>query len=555
METQGSEQPEDAATHDFGRVRTAVAGLERAIRSHRLHEGRGPTLEQHIDAATQQLSALLENGPLTLRVSSFGLLFGNRPLTGARGIDATWFGLFADSVRDLCFLPGISSDEVRVFVEVLCTEPEEGDDRVTLLWRREVHRIELFLSSLLPARLEPGPDGDIRLVTEGGAAALFEPTGDSPGNSSLAFSRDDPRALVGREGLSWIANVESQPFEANPWVEAALREGGARARGGDIGRFVDALLTAREAGREHQGDPPLLAALLENLLVRDPEGGLIPLLRALTEHSHPGARPILEHLARPEFMVRLAGRCDLDPEGLEAVVRSLGEVDPDGLSALLVELRSGDAQARFARLAGDSGGDVLPFYLNQLDSEDEREALGAVQALAALDGERGLPGLAKAMSSTSDRVRYQALRSLEGRYHPSLAEALSDTLEDPRRVQRLLALRMLEQADDPEITRAVIDIVKREDFLERDPEERATWLRSLTNLPADQSIDALAHLLGLRSAIRKKVAELQLVVVEQLAHMEQPRARQLLTDSKGRWQLARAVRKAIAQVLDEGGRA
>ncbi len=531
-------------------MRTALAGLERAIRSYRLHEGRGPTLEEHLAAATGQLSDLLGDQPLTLRVSSFGLLFGNRPLTGSRGVDATWFGLFSDSVRDVTFQPGISSEEVRTFVEVLCAEPEEGDDRVTLLWRREVHRIELFLSSLLPTRLEEGPDGDIRLVSEAGNAALFGGHQDAPGTPALAFSRDDPRSLVGDEGLSWIARVESHPFHVNPWIDAAREPGGARARGRDVRRFVDALLEARAAAGAEAESCSLLDSFIETLLGRDPEGQLLLLLTALVEHDAPTARPLVERLARPELMVRLAPLCDLDPQGFEAVVSALGTVDPNGLSALLVELRSPAAQKHFAQLAGDAGGDVVPFYLNQLDSEDPREALSAVQALADLDGDRGLPGLAKALSLPSDRVRYQALRSLGGRYHPDLAPTLLEVLEDPRRVHRLLALRVLEQSDDPRVLHGVIATVKQAEFLERDPEEQATWIRSLAAFPGEDAIGAFAHLMGLTSAVRKATTRLQLVVVEHLAKMEQPRARQVLVDNKGRWQLARSVRKAIAKSLE-----
>jgi hypothetical protein len=546
MKTENSEDP---SPHDFSKVRAAVSSLERAIRSHRVHEGRGPTLDEHIEAATGQLSSLLENHPLTLRVSSFGLLYGNRPLSGARGVDATWFGLFADSVRDLCFQPGLSSEEVRVFIEVLCSEPEEGDDRVTLLWRREVHSIELFLSSLVPTRLEPGADGDIRLVSEG--ASPFEEEPDSPGTSAMAFSQGDPRRMLGCDGLSWLTRVEAHPFEVDPWIEAAGEKGGARARGEDAGRLVDVLLAA--TGPENSGMPWLLETHLDQLLTRDSGGLLGSLLRALLDHESPSSRPILEQIAGPAFMTRLAPLCDVDAEGLEDVVSALGKVDPDGLSALLVELRDPGAQARYARLAGETGGDVLPFYLNQLDSEDEHEALSAVQALATIDGDRGLPGLAKAMGSSMDRVRYQALRALGGRYHPDLAVALVDILEDSRRVHRLLALRLLQKSGDPQTARSIVEIVKRPDFLDRDPEEKKTWLGTLASFPESDTFAAFEALLSMRSAIRKTVAELQLVAVEQLGRMKHPQARRLLVDSKGSWQLARSVRKAIAKALEEGG--
>ena len=176
-----------------------------------------------------------------------------------------------------------------------------------------------------------------------------------------------------------------------------------------------------------------------------------------------------------------------------------------------------------------------------------------MDALAALDGDRGLPGLARALSSPSDRVRYQSLRSLGGRYHPDLAKTLLEVLEDPRRVHRLLALRVLEQSDEPSVAQGVIEAVKGAEFLERDPEEQARWLTCLAAFPEDEEIGALSHLLGLRSAIRKAVARLQLLVVEQLAKREHPRARQALVDARGRWQLARVVRKAIASALEKQG--
>jgi len=553
METPTDEAGAGGQVHDFTRVRAVVSSLERAIRSHRLHEGQGPTLDEHVGAAAQQLDDLLESGDLTLRVSSFGLLFGNKPLTGARGVDETWFGLFADSVRDLCFQPGLSAAELRIFIEVLCSEPAEGDDRVTLLWRREIHHIELFLATLVPTRLEAGADGDVRLVAEAGAASLFDPAEGEPGTPALAFSQGDPRALVGATGLSWIGRVESPLFEPEPWVEAASQAGGARARGQDARRFAAALRSASASLPAGAEVPVLLDAVLDALLVRDPEAQLVPLLAALLEHESASAAPILARLAQPEFMVRLAPLCDLDAQGLDPVVSALGKVDPDGLSALLVELRNPDAQKRFAQLAGESGGDVVPFYLTQLDSEDEREALSAVSALAALGRERALPGLAKAMNSSSDRVRYQALRSLDGQYHPDMAEALMAALDDPRRVQRLLALRVLEQCDEQRVAAAVTEIVMRSDFLERDPEERGKWMHALGSFPATETLAAFAHLLGLRSALRKDVAQLQLLAIAGLQATPQPRARQLLADSKGNWQLARAVRKAIAAALEGSG--
>ena len=551
MATEVSQHNEDSLTHDFGRVRSAVASLERAMRSHRVNEGQGPTVEEHIAAATRLFAELLKRGPVTLRVSSFGLLYKNRTLMGSRKIDDSWFGLFADSVRDLTFEPGVSDDEMRTFIEVLCGEPEEGDDRVTLLWRREVHRIQLYISSLLPTRLEPGEDGDIRLVSEKGIASLFEPPQDAPGTPALAFSRQDPRSLVGREELSWIASAQSQPFEVEPWVEAALSSGGARARGDDVQRFVEAIVGAGP-GEAEAGVPSLLVALLDTLLCRDPQGWLLPLLNALVAQDTAVARPIQAHLAHPEFLVRLAPLCDMNPGDFEQVIGVLGEVDPDGLSAFLVALRSPMAQTRFARLAGDAGGDVLPLYLQQLDSEDEQEVLSTVEALRALSGERGLPGLEKALRSRFDRVRYQALRALEGQNHPSLFATLVEVLDDPRRVHRLQALRMLGTSAEPIVVQAVADRVQRPEFLERDPAEQTTWLRSLAGFPDEETIEAYRHLLGLRSLARKPVTDMQLQVVEHLAKMQFPGGRQLLSGAKGGWQLARSVRKAIATALKGG---
>jgi len=540
---------ETDASHDFSKVRAATAGLERAIRSFRLHEGQGPTVSEHLNAATELLRDLVESGPLSLRVSSFGLLFGNRPLSGARGIDDTWFGLFADSVRDICFNPGLSADEVHTFVDVLCGEPEEGDDRVTLLWRREVHHIELLLSSLIPTRLDAGEDGDVRLVSDSGSTGLFDSAADGPGTSGLAFSRGDPRSLVGMEGLSWMTRVTSQPFETEPWVESARGEGGARARGSDSARFVTALLSV---GGTDTAASSLLDALVDALLSRDPDSRLLPLLIALIE-AEPAATPALKRLAQPESMVRFAALCDLNPSGFEPVIAALGRIEPSGLSALLVELRDGSAQARFAQLAGDAGGNVVPFYLQQLDSENEREALSAVEALAALPADVGVPGLGKALSSPADRVRYQALRSLGGRYHPDLAAPMLEVLNDPRRVHRLLALKTLEQSDEIHVIHGVVDAVKRDDFLDRDPEEQGKWLACLAAFPEGEVYEVLGQLLGLRSAMRKSISTLQLQVVDRLAQMEHPVARRLLSESKGRWHLAGAVRKAIAAAIEGGG--
>jgi HEAT repeat protein len=195
---------------------------------------------------------------------------------------------------------------------------------------------------------------------------------------------------------------------------------------------------------------------------------------------------------------------------------------------------------------------VLPFFLGKLDSENEREAVSAVEALAALDGERRVTGLAKALASPRDRVRYQALRALAGESHPGLTAALVALLEDPRRVHRLLALRMLADLASSPARRGIVQALGMEEFLDRDREEQATWLRALVDFPDQERLPVFAGLLGQRSAARKAIAQLQLLVVEQLSVPDQPQARQLLAEHKGRWQLARAVRKAIAATLAGG---
>ena len=544
---------DDKAGYDFGRVRGVVAGLERAVRSHRLHEGQGPTVEEHLDTATQQLTELLTGGALTLRVSSFGLLYGNRRLSGAREVDPAWFGLFADSVRDLTFQPGVSRRELTTFVEVLCEEPGEGEDRVTLLWRREVHTIQLFVGSLLPARLETGEDGDVRLVTPSGGSPFLVVDEEAPDAPDLAFSNFDPRRLLESGGLSWITRVSSQPFEADPWLEGSPLAAGPRARGEDVLRFVEALGESGDTAPDADSLSPLVDGYLETLLTRVPEPRLLPFLDALVGSTSLALAPLLRALASPASLERLAPHCDHNPEAFEPIVTALGQLDPEGLSALLVHLRSTDAQARFARLAGAAGGDVVPFYIGQLDSIDDREALSAVDALASLDNDRGIEGLALALESSVDRVRYQALRALAGRARPEVIPALVGILGDPRRVHRLLALHMLGDSGDAAAVLGITTRMGQPEFLERDPEEQATWLRSLASLPSAQSVPVLEKLLGERSAARKGIAQLQLLVVEQLGSSDAPRARAILTEMKGRWQLARAVRKAIAAALTDGG--
>jgi len=550
--------PADEADPDGGpgltAIRQTVTSLDRAARTWRLYDGRGSTLETQLEDLVRRSTALVESGSVSCRVRPFGLSWQGSPLQAPGQSGASWLELFREGVRELTLHPGLEAWELRALLDVLCSEPQEGDDRVTALWRREVRHVELYVASVLSPELEVDENGEVRLIEDRSRAALLAAS-QSETAPELAFSPDDIRRLRADDRLAWIAEAQAPPYEPAAWIVEARDSASEKSSGEHFRGFVQALLSVRPGlgGEDGGALPALLESALQTTFRADRGGAFADQLRFLCEHDGPEGAHFRASLASEAWMTRLAQACDETPELFEASIAAIGREAPDALTGMLVDLRSPEARSIYARLAGEAGGNILPFYEQQLSSEDESEALAAVAALGTVDGADATTALAVAVAHPLEKIRYRALRALGGRYHPAIRSSVLAALRDPRRVNRLLALGLLEGSSEEATARAILAELKSPGFMERDKEEQGTWLAAVERFDEPGLLSWLDEVLDRNSMVRGRTLEqLQLQVVASLARRATDRSRRSLEKASKRWALTRGVRKAAAAALKEG---
>ena len=125
-----------------------VASMDKAFRSFRLYEARGPQYEAHVREMASQAALATEQGPAVLTVTPHGLLVGDDKRAKEPELNRTWFDLFEQGARQVIFTPGIETAEVREMLQIMAGD-HQGEDILTVLWRRELNHIQISVARTL----------------------------------------------------------------------------------------------------------------------------------------------------------------------------------------------------------------------------------------------------------------------------------------------------------------------------------------------------------------------------------------------------------------------
>ena len=101
-------------------VEACYTALDRAIKTLKLYMGKGELSVNAVEALYTTLTTHFEEADdLILEVRSEGLNYKGRAFdTGGRTVHA-YFHLFKDGLRELSFLPGLTLDEVKAFMNIV----------------------------------------------------------------------------------------------------------------------------------------------------------------------------------------------------------------------------------------------------------------------------------------------------------------------------------------------------------------------------------------------------------------------------------------------------
>ncbi len=550
---------QQAAGLERGQVQTFVLALDKALRAQRLYGGRDTAfVTKLLDNLERELSELLVRGVVQLGICSAGFTWSERPLftTDVDDIELPWaFRLFCDGIRELTFEQQMRWDELLDFLDILSTNPRATEeDLVTMLWERDFDGIRYYAADTFAAGLEVDENGELILSSR---KKLEGDSGD--GVEQFALTPDDIRMLTGEKHLAWLraAHAPSRSGGAHAWQAARLKS--SLQDIGDLPRFMDLALEVATRSRMTEGaGMALVTDQLEAHISRRDLDGLIAFFQALGGTAARGeaqARTIVDRvLASRRYPVLVPMLVEAGHE-LDAVPAQLLATGATGSLGLLLEaLPSCQFQQATEEALLAARVDLTALYAERLGSNDHTLVSASIQALGRIGTPDALKALATVLSRPSSRQRQEALRAMQGGYHPVAKGALVRALDDGQPKTRILALTVLEQAQEGAVVRALVPHMAAAAFEKRSLDECAVWYRCLGSAHDERALAHLERVLMRRNLLRNRtVIAHQLLAVRTLGQLGGSRVRGVLERAYATSHLPRQVKHAIRSAATSKG--
>ena len=369
---------------------------------------------------------------------------------GTRNDGLAW-QLYKDGLRRLTLLPGVESEEIVRFLEVVnrarLLSTDAGDDLLTLLWEQEFVLISYAFIEALGDGIEFLQESPIR-EQEAPAEAAREEVG--------AAERGGP------EGLVELGDSDSTPYFLDEaeirFIRAEVEDEYRRdIRTSAIDALLDVLETVPDAEVRRE-----VVSLLEDVLPSQLSVGgfgavahilrelrvIVARLPGLDQELHAAVLSFEERLSEPAILEQLfrvledrgvGGR----DEDLGAVLR---ELKPAALPILLAHLGTitdaGVRQVLFS--SAEELARAQPSVLAGILDQDTPTALQAgLELVGRLKMQPLVPKVIARLSAEDPDVRLAAIRALAMLATPTAIDAIEGALLDPDRLVRQAALTVI----------------------------------------------------------------------------------------------------------------
>jgi len=527
--------------------------LDKHIRGIRLYQGEGRIVEQMGEDLQAAIAAVVKDGAVTVRVAPFGVAFDGEPVTDPENRPPYLFRLYLDGVRELGFLPGLEGEEVERFVELLASDPPEGEDMVTRLWKADLRHVQHYAVDRFAEREGLG-EGEAAELVKGKARRSLQ-SAQAGGGAEITMSATDVRALHTDDVAAWVqrARCSVQAGDNEQALAAELRVAWADAM--DLARFLAIAATAE--GGDAAVASPMVLGVYDAALIRGDAEGVASMLRRVAApdvDGTPALAAVRDALIDPTRMERLAPVLKRHADVVMPAVLGLVPQGRDGLLALLDALDEPALAGQIQRALAGAGVDLTPLFARRLHSDDTDEVIAAVQALGQIGGPEAVRALVLALESSLGVVRKAALAAMRGHYDETARVALGHALRDPDPDNRLVALDILSSSGDPRVTWLLLSGAEHADFETHDLEEQHAILDGLARVRDPRTIDYFDGLLAKHTALGGgNLVPLQLQAVEALVGIGTQQALGALRKATGRWLLSADVKTAAKAALARAG--
>jgi hypothetical protein len=494
-------------------VKDFVLQIEKTLAARRLyHPANAACLEANQRLFERCQSAAGQEG-ITLRVTANDLWVDkvsviNRP----KQDDSYFFPLYRDGLRELTFLPGVSSEDLNGFMTVLETKERDlgpTDDMINFLWRQDLTTIlHNAIDGIGDSEDDGGePGNELHGLVADLAERIKNPAAPVTGQKYAFVIDRDTR--VAQQDIHYDATTLRRTFEENPTVLrlAETETQQIRAELGEtrdsslVERFIEILLVLVRSPMKSvdaAAIAPMFFQLAEGYWKTRDYQRVAAIMRhvhaASTEAPSPENRAALADVIRRFLTVERLTLLFLDFVGgaLPAKIAArLWDLVPDEIIWPILL----DAWSRLPD--GETRTLVLTALRRRMATNAElvRQALsapepGSVRAALALLDEKSerlfADDLIKLASHAEESIRLKALAAVTRLGTPAALETLWKAVEiDPSKSVRLYAFRAMSTVKWPELQARIKALVTEPQFAERPLWEREKYVRLLGQIGGD----------------------------------------------------------------------
>ena len=538
--------------------------LEKTLRSYRLYEARGPQYEAHMGGLSKSASEATAQGPVTINLSPFGPYMDGESAPTKGDYARQWFDLFEEGARQIVISTGITDEEIRELMHVLCGTDVDSEDIVTALWRKNLHHISVQVARVLIRHSDMlGTDKKHTLEQELGRWRRMLGGVSNDGGVEFAeqerhmeLQQDDFRLLaLDEKNFDWCRIAREAPAEVRADARRPRLSDDIDRQITDYERFLDVVDASGSDAKK------LLLDVLGALIHYGDAPELDRFLLILASHDGVGSKAVYALMDDTEVLAQLVPMIEAAPDVFTGSIEAFAalnvpllpeqEHEEDILSEAPTEM--------FAVPEQPESVDQIEVHRSNIFSQNPRTACESVNALFAMSTESSIEIAVQAYASKSVSVRQlvviHVLRRTMGENPDSLRvklEALAiDGLKDADAgIRKLVQQHFLKHLSEDRLN-AVMKSMTNSGFSGKDLSERVLMLQIVSRYDHEQKIiDFLcALLLKYRLFSSDQELQFQAEVAKKLLRSDNPKAQNAIQKVLKRWTVTTQVKTMIREEI------
>lgn len=534
VELRETESPADPG--EAKSARDLLMNIDKTSKASKIYLPNNPIIQKFLADLSRKFQEHLEAyDALALGVKQYQLLLGTQAVYANEDKqESLAFKLYRDGIRHISFYRGLEEREIQDFLEVININfdlDSMDDDIVTLLWEKSLENVRYQVVETLEEEASPGDAARLDSQRKREAQHLEKIINSSAGGKTASETRQtDPWAqdqIKAQEfpklGVS-TATIFALQEEEIANIKKQIAQGDHTKMLSDFIQIIYEVFDREQEEDELLEVANTLEKILDSLLTVGNFNAAQTLLTQLRELPR-----VYPHLS-PAKMMLLEGL--IERQGAPAKVAQLGKVlnqetaaDPRDIYNFLIRLNK-SAVPPLAELLGElrqlKNRKILCDALTHI-CQDEVELLGrkigdkrwyVVRNIVFILGNTGNPKalefFKKSLRHAEPRVRKETLRSLYKFTDKGVRELLEEALQDVDMQVRMQAVRALSDRSEQKSSPKILQLVKNEDFIERDFEEKKEFFLALARLTDENVMAVLKENLWRRNWLKKtKIEEMR----------------------------------------------